>query len=64
VLGNVLLNLFLVMLNEQPVIAELANNEVLTWPPIVLQIIAIEILVAVPALVLAFLIQIRRRDLI
>jgi hypothetical protein len=64
VLGNVLLNLFLKTLHENPVIAELNKSEVLSWPPIVLQIMAIEVIVILVALVLAFLFQIRRRDLV
>ena len=64
VLGNVLFNLFVKMLNEHPVISKLAKSEVLSWPPIVLQIIAIEIIVILVAIGLAFLFQIRRRDLV
>lgn len=64
VLGNVLLNLFLNRLNEDPVISELAKSEVLSWPPVVLQIMAIEAIVILVALGLAFMLQIRRRDLV
>jgi ABC-2 type transport system permease protein len=64
VLGNVLLNLFLKTLEENPVISALKKSEVLSWPPIVLQIMAIEGIVIVSALVLAFVLQTRRRDLI
>jgi hypothetical protein len=64
VLGNVLLNLFLKMLFEHPIISELNKREVLSWPPIVLQIMAIEVVVIFVALGLAFLFQIRQRDLV
>lgn len=64
VLGNVLLNVFLMNLNKNPIIAELVKSDQLTWPPLVSTIIAVECLVIVAALGLAFLFQIRRRDLI
>jgi hypothetical protein len=64
VLGNVLLNLFLKTLHENPVISELNKSEVLSWPPIVLQIMAIEVVVILVAVGFAFLFQIRRRDLV
>lgn len=64
VLGNVLLNVFLKTLNEHPVISELVKSEQLTWPPVVLQIMAIEGVVILAALGVAFLFQIRRRDLV
>lgn len=64
VLGNVLLNLFLKTLHDNPVISELNKSEVLSWPPIVLQIMAIEVIVILVTLGLAFLFQVRRRDLI
>ncbi len=64
VLGNVLLNLFLKMLYEHPVISKLNKSEVLSWPPVVLQIMAIEAIVILIALGLTFMFQIRRRDLI
>lgn len=64
VLGNVLFNVFLKKLHEHPVISELNKNEVLSWPPPVLQIMAIEAIVILFALGFAFLFQTRRRDLI
>jgi hypothetical protein len=64
VLGNVTLNLFLKMLYEHPVISKLNKSEVLSWPPVVLQIIAIEAIVILAALVLTFVFQIRRKDLV
>ncbi|MDA1230251.1 MAG: hypothetical protein O2856_05715 [Planctomycetota bacterium] len=64
VLGNVLLNLFIKTLHEHPVISELNKSEVLSWPPIVLQIMAIEVIVILVSMGIAFLFQIRRRDLV
>jgi ABC-2 type transport system permease protein len=64
VLGNVLFNLFAKSVNEHPLISILGNSDVLSWPPIVLQIMAIEVIVILVALGLAFLLQIRRRDLV
>lgn len=64
VLGNVLFNLFAKSVNEHPLISKLGTSEVLSWPPIVLQIMAIEAIVILVALGLSFLFQIRRRDLV
>jgi ABC-2 type transport system permease protein len=64
VLGNVLLNLFLKTLNEHPVIASLAKSETLSWPPMVVQIMMIEVGVILVALGVALAFQIRRRDLV
>ena len=64
VLGNVLFNLFAKSLREHPVISRLAESEYLTWPPVVLQIMAIEGVVVLVSLGIAFMLQIRRRDLV
>ena len=64
VLGNVLFNLFAKSINENPVISNLAKSEVLSWPPVVLQIMAIEAIVILVALGLAFMLQNRQRDLV
>ena len=64
VLGNVLLNLFLKTLNEHPVISELNKSEVLSWPPIVLQIMAVQAILIVASLAFAFFWQSRQRDLV
>lgn len=64
VLGNVLLNLFLKTLNEQPVISGLAKSETVSWPPLVLQIMAVELAVIFVALGVALLFQLRRKDLV
>jgi hypothetical protein len=64
VLGNVLFNLFAKSLNDHPVISKLAKSDDLSWPPIVLQIIAVEAIVILISLGFAFAMQIRRRDLV
>ena len=64
VLGNVLLNLFLKMLHEHPVVSKLNKSEVLSWPPIVLQIMAIQAIVIAASLAFAFFWQSRQRDLV
>jgi uncharacterized membrane protein YjjB (DUF3815 family) len=64
VLGNVLLNLFLKTLNDQPVISSLAQSETLTWPPLVQKIMTGEVVVILVALGIALLFQLRRRDLV
>ncbi len=64
VLGNVLFNLFAKSLNDHPAISKLAKSDDLSWPPIVLQIIAVEAIVILISLGFAFAMQIRRRDLV
>ena len=64
VLGNILFNLFAKTLNEHPVISETIKGDSIHWPPIVLQILAIEIIAIVAAIAFAFLWQSRTRDLV
>ncbi len=64
VLGNVLLNVFLKSVNENPVIANLAKSETVTWPPIVLQIMALETVVILISIASALAFQLRRKDLV
>lgn len=64
VLGNILFNLFIKGMNDNPVVAAQARSEQLAWPPLVLQVMGLETLVIVVALGLAFLFQVRRRDLV
>jgi hypothetical protein len=61
---NVGLNIFLMKLFGNPEIAEVVKSDVLSWPAIVLQIIAVELLLIVVSLVIAFWFQTRKRDLI
>ena len=60
---NVGMNVFLMQLFAIPEVQEVVKSDVLSWPTIVLQIIAVEILIIVAALVVAFFIQTRKRDL-
>lgn len=62
--GNVLLNLFMKVLFENPVISAAVKSDVLTWPVVVQQILLIEMLVVVVALTVALLVQARKRDLV
>ncbi len=64
VLGNVLLNVFLKTLNEDPVISSLAKSETISWPPIVLSIMAAEVAMVVGLIGIAVAMQLRRRDLV
>mgnify|MGYP001558048623 CR=1 FL=1 len=61
---NVLLNVFLMKLYAMPDVLAVTKGSVVTWPPVVLQIVAAESLVIAAALGLAFILQIRKRDLI
>ena len=63
VAGNVLLNVFLKTIFENEIISAAAKSDVLTWPPIVLQILAIEIAIVIVAVCVALVFQSRRRDL-
>lgn len=64
VLGNVLLNVFLKNFFEHPVIEALTKSPTLSWPPLVLQIMAVEFAVVVAALAIALFVQTRQRDLV
>lgn len=64
VAGNVLLNVFLTTLYRMPDVAAVTKGSVVTWPPVVLQIVAVESLVIAVALGVAFIFQTRKRDLI
>ncbi len=62
--GNVCLNVFMMKLFGNAEVLEVVKSDVLTWPSYVLQIISVELLVFVVALVTAFLFQTRKRDLV
>lgn len=64
VLGNVLFNLFAKAISEHPAIAPIASSTTLTWPPLALQIMALEVAVVLAGLGFAFFWQTRQRDLI
>jgi hypothetical protein len=61
---NVGLNVFLMKLFSDSEIAEVTKGDIVTWPAIVLQILAVELALIVASLVIAFLVQTRKRDLI
>jgi hypothetical protein len=61
---NVGLNIFLMKLFENSEITAVTKSDVLTWPPLVVQIIVFELLFVLVTLSLAFLMQTRKRDLI
>lgn len=61
---NVGLNLFLMTLFANEEIAAVVKSDQLSWPVIVLQIVAVELAIVCVALVLAFVMQTRKRDLI
>ena len=62
--GNVFFNLFLVGLFQKPEIAEAMKSETYAWPPIISQILGIEIAVILIALTLALAVQSRKRSFI
>lgn len=64
VLCNILFNLFAKSLSDHPVMIESAKSEVITWPPLALQIFAIQVVILVACVGAAFIIQSRERDLI
>jgi hypothetical protein len=64
VASNVFLNVFLMKLFADPTILAITKSDVLTWPPVVLQILAVEIVLIVGSLVIAVYFQTRKRDLI
>jgi ABC-2 type transport system permease protein len=61
---NVLLNVFLGKLFEIPEIAQAAKSDVLAWPPVVLQLLAVEVAVIVASIAVAVFFQTRKRDLV
>ena len=64
VAGNVGLNVFLMQLFANEEISSVAKGNEIVWPSAVLQIIGVELLIVVLALVIAFVLQTRKRDLI
>jgi hypothetical protein len=61
---NVLLNVFLMKFFENPAIVAARKSESVTWDPVVMQLLGVECLVIVAALVAAVFFQTRKRDLI
>jgi hypothetical protein len=61
---NVSLNVFLMKIFAIPEIDAARKSEVVTWPPIVLQILGIEILLVLALILFALIAQTRKRDLV
>lgn len=61
---NVLLNVFFMQLFAIPAVAAAKESDILTWPPVLLQILGAELLVIVTSIAAAFYFQTRKRDLI
>ncbi len=61
---NVALNVFMMKLFAIPEVSAATKTNVLAWPNIVLQIVAVEILIIALALGIALLFQSRKRDLV
>lgn len=64
VAGNVLLNVFLMKLFAIPDVAAISKSDELTWPPQVVQILCLEILLVVCGLAIALWCQTRKQDLV
>lgn len=64
VANNVLLNVFLVKLSALPEIIAAKKSQLVVWPSVILQIIAIECFIIVVAIAAALLLQSRKRDLV
>lgn len=61
---NVGLNVFMMKLFANSEIAAVTKSDVLTWPNIVVQIVAVELVMIAVSLGLAFVFQTRKRDLV
>jgi ABC-2 type transport system permease protein len=61
---NVSLNVFLMKLMSIPEVVAITKSDILTWPNVVQQILAVEVLVIAMALAVAFKFQTQKRDLI
>jgi ABC-2 type transport system permease protein len=61
---NVFLNLFLMKLLQAPEIQEMSKSDVLTFSPLTIEIMCIELALIVAALTMAMAVQTRKRDLV
>lgn len=61
---NVFFNVFWMALMSRTEVAESAKSEVLNWPPLLVQVASIELLVIVVAIGIALIFQSRERDLV
>ena len=64
VASNVFLNVLLMTIFADPAVSAITKGDVVVWPPLVLQILAVELVLIVGALVIALFFQTRKRDLI
>jgi hypothetical protein len=64
VAGNVGLNVFFMKFFALPEVIAVKGSDTLTWPPVVIQIILVELALVVAGVALAFYWQTRKRDLI
>lgn len=61
---NVCLNVFMMQLFANAEVTAITKGDIVSWPNIILQIIAIELITITVSLIAAFVIQTRKRDLI
>jgi hypothetical protein len=61
---NVFLNLFLMRLLQLPEVQEMSKSDLLTFSPLMIQIMCIELGLIVAALAMALAVQTRKRDLV
>ncbi|MBL8816910.1 MAG: hypothetical protein JNL58_12850 [Planctomyces sp.] len=61
---NVGLNVFFMQLFASPEISAAAKSDSVSWPPVLIQLLTVELLIAAGALVTAFIAQTRKRDLV
>lgn len=61
---NVFFNVFLMKLFAIPEVEAATKSDVLTWPNVILQIVVVELAIIAAALLLSFLFQFRKRDLV
>ena len=61
---NVFLNVFLMKLLQTPEIQEMSKSDVLTFSPLIIEIMCIELGLVVAALAMALAVQMRKRDLV
>jgi hypothetical protein len=61
---NVFLNVFLMKLLQSPEVQELSKSNFLTFSPLMIQMMCIELALIVAALTLALAVQTRKRDLV
>ncbi|MFN7844613.1 MAG: hypothetical protein ACK5YR_20260 [Pirellula sp.] len=61
---NVLLNVFMMQLFAIPEVAEIVKGDAIIWPPSVVWIVLVELMIVVLSIAFAFAMQTRKRDLV